>query len=124
MGQRHILVIGSQCPKLGKLSFLPDVAVRFHAVMTNPGPGECVGAAVGDPPGLLLDPTVAQPKWAVKSAYHLAANAGATLILAYIGHGEFVRGDFFLMPTDAACPPTSDEAILFAQFIKELTNQP
>ncbi len=103
--------IGSQCRRLGQLSFLPEVAVRLHALMTAPGPGECLGAEVGDPPGLLLDPTVAEAKAAMIAAYEAVARDGETLILAYIGHGELFRGDFFLMPTDAARPPNPRNAI-------------
>ncbi len=119
MGGRRVLVIGSQCNGLNHLSFLPDVAVRLHALMLVPGPGECLGAEVGDPHGLLLDPTVAEAKAAIKGAYDAAARDGDTLILAYIGHGEFVRNDFFLLPLDAASPPNSDDAIHFAQIIKD-----
>ena len=70
-------------------------------MMIDPGPGECLGTAVGDPPGLLLDPTVTEARNAIVEAYEAAARNGETLVLAYIGHGEFARGDFFLMPTDA-----------------------
>ena len=118
MSGRRVLVIGSQCKRLNPLSFLPEVAVRFHALMTDPGPGECLGAPVGDPPGLLLDPNVAEAKAAIKAAYDAAACGDETLILAYIGHGEFVHGDFFLMPTDAANPPNPDDAIHLAAIIK------
>jgi hypothetical protein len=118
MSGRRVLVIGSQCNALQRLSFLPEVAARFHALMMAPGPGECLGAEVGDPPGLLLDPTVAQAKAAIMAAYDAAANAGDILILAYIGHGKFALNDFFLMPTDAANPPNSEGAIHLAQIIK------
>ena len=124
MSGRRVLVIGSQCKKLDPLSFLPEVAVRFQTLMTDPGPGECLGAEVGDPPGLLLDPTVAEAKAAIKAAYDAAARGGETLILAYIGHGEFVLGDFFLMPTDAASPPNPDDAIHLAQIIKHRPAHP
>ena len=101
MGQRRLLVIGSQCQKLNHLSFLPEVAARFHALMVEPGPGECIGAAVGDPPGLLLDPTVDQAKAAMEAAFEAAITARDTLILAYIGHGEFRRKQRrFLPPAD------------------------
>jgi tetratricopeptide (TPR) repeat protein len=124
MSGRRVLIIGSQCKRLGRLSFLPEVAVRFHALMTDPGPGECLGAEVGDPTGLLLDPTVNEAKSAIKAAYDAAARGGETLILAYIGHGEFVHGDFFLMPTDAANPPNPDDAIHLAAIIKHRPAHP
>ena len=118
---RRVLIIGSQSQRLNRLSFLPEVAVRIHALMTHPGPGECLGAAVGDPPGLLLDPTVTEAKNAIIEAYEAAACNGETLILAYIGHGEFAHGDFFLMPTDATY---TGDALDLAQIIKHRSAHP
>ena len=124
MSGRRVLVIGSQCKKFNHLSFLPEVAGRFHALMMAPGPGECLGTEVSDPHGLILDPTVDEAKAAIKTAYDAAARDGDTLILAYIGHGVFVRDDFFLMPTDAANPPNPDDAIHLAQIIKHRPAHP
>ncbi len=62
MNGRRVLVIGSQCRRLGHLSFPPEVAVRLHALMIDPGPGECLGAEIGDPPGLLLEPAGPPPR--------------------------------------------------------------
>src|SRR4051812_40395442 len=110
MPQRRVLIIGSQCPPLGKLECLPGVARRLHELMVHPGPGECVGVEVsfGDHvPGLLLDPTTAEAKTAIKEAIRGAIRAGDALILAYIGHGELrggAGGVFYLMPTDATEP--------------------
>ncbi|HLN06277.1 MAG TPA: AAA family ATPase, partial [Acidimicrobiales bacterium] len=122
MPQRRLLVIGSQCDILNKLDFLPEVAERLHALLRHPSPGGCEGVPLeGCPPGLLLDPTVEAAKKAIKTAIKEAAEAGATLILAYIGHGEFpdeMSGDFYLMPKDAAVP-TADEAIDFTVHIKD-----
>ena len=64
MGERRVLVIGSQCEELGHLDFLPKAAEELYAVMTDPERGACVSA-----PDLLIDPTVAQAKEAIKSAY-------------------------------------------------------
>ena len=124
MSGRRVLIIGSQCRRLNRLSFLPEVAVRLHALMTAPGPGECLGADVGDPPGLLLDPIVLDAKAAIKAAYDQAARDGDTLILAYIGHGVYAKGDFFLMPNDAANPPNPEDAIHLAQIIKHRPAHP
>ena len=122
MPQRRLLVIGSQCDILNRLDFLPEVAERLHALLRHPGPGGCEGVPLeGCPPGLLLDPTVEAAKKAIKTAIKEAAEAGATLILAYIGHGEFpdeMSGDFYLMPKDATVP-TADEAIDFTVHIKD-----
>jgi len=122
MAKRRLLIIGSQCGGLNELRFLPDVAVRLHGLMTDPETGECVGAPIGNNlPSLLLDPTVAEAKRAIRTAIEGAVREGDTLILAYIGHGEFPderSGDFYLMPTDAA-EATADGAIHFAGFIKD-----
>lgn len=120
MANRRLLIIGSQCRRLNKLNFLPDVAVRLHELMARPGPGECVSVN-GNRPGLLLDPTVAKAKKAIRTAIADAGRTGETLVLAYIGHAEFPderSGDFYLMPTDAT-KATSDGAIHFAEFIKD-----
>ena len=55
---RRAIIIASQCRKLNHLSFFCQRSLSaFMLLMINPGPGECLGTA-GDPPGLLLDPTV------------------------------------------------------------------
>ena len=119
-GPARLLVIGSQCDILNELKFLPEVAERLHALLIHPGPGECVGVPLnGRPPGLLLDPTVVEARAAMEGAFLDAARDGATLILAYIGHGEFPHersGSFFLMPTDAE--PTPRKAIDFAPLVE------
>ena len=56
MGERRVLIIGSQCKKHNHLSFLPEVAEALYAVMTDPELGECVPALESG--GLLLDPSV------------------------------------------------------------------
>ncbi|WZO98949.1 tetratricopeptide repeat protein [Isosphaeraceae bacterium EP7] len=123
MPGRRILIIGSQCNKYNsKLSFLPDLAQRLYDLMADPGPGEFVAT-----PGencrsqLLLDPSVREAKDAIKAALDEVGKSDETLILAYIGHGEFSEdsgGDFYLMPTDAS-ETTSDGAIHLAEFIKD-----
>src|SRR5208337_5186561 len=101
MLQRRLLVIGSQCDIRDKLNFLPEVAERLHSLLIDPGPGECVGVPLdGRPPGLLLDPTVAEARAAIQQAIEETAREGATFFLAYIGHGEFpdeMSRDFYLM---------------------------
>jgi hypothetical protein len=101
MGKRRILVIGSQCKKHGTLSFLPGVAVRFHALMVGNGPGECTAVDRGEPAGLLLNPSVEECESAIRDSLQQAARDGDTLLLVYIGHGECVEKDFYLLPFDA-----------------------
>src|SRR5271165_957221 len=100
MGERRILVIGSQCQALGDLPFLPKAAEVLYAVMTNPDRGACMPAIDGN--GLLIDPTIKDAKAAIKQAYKRAAKDEATLFIAYIGHGESPKNslDLYLMPLD------------------------
>jgi hypothetical protein len=129
MGQRLLLVIGSQCDSLGdtgKLRFLPELAHHLHELMTQPGLGACVGVPLASPhlPGLLIDPTVEEAKTAIESAIELASRKSATLVLAYIGHGVFpdeMDADFYLMAknTPNTSSPNGENALHFAQFIKE-----
>ncbi len=110
MGERRILVIGSQCEALGRLPFLPQAAQDLYAVMTDPERGACVSALAGN--SLLIDPTVKDAKDAIKSVYQRAAEDEATLFIAYIGHGETAGGDFYLLPRDAENPPDADTGLL------------
>jgi hypothetical protein len=117
MGQRRIVVIGSQCQALGNLPFLPQAAQDLYAVMTHPERGGCVSAIEGD--GLLINPTVKDSKEAIKSAYLRASTDEATLFISYIGHGERAGEDFYLLPQDAGYPPGSDTAVHLINLIKE-----
>ncbi|SHN44817.1 Tetratricopeptide repeat-containing protein [Duganella sacchari] len=120
MGQRRILVIGSQCSQLNTLSFLPEAAEDLYRVMLDPGKGACVPALESG--ALLIDPTVIKTREAISDAYTRATRDNATLFIAYIGHGESVPGsdDFYLLPVDATTPPTSYGAVHFTSIIKEL----
>src|SRR5208337_1678798 len=115
-GNRRILVIGSQCASLPPLSFLPQAAVDLHAVMTDPEVGGCTDAA---PRGLLIDPTVAEARAAIKAAFRAAAAEEATLLLALIGHGIHAVRDFYLLPLDGVDPPDSESGVQLVQLVKE-----
>ncbi len=126
MPPRRLLVIGTQCERLNRLTFLPKVAERLHALMLAPGPGGCEGSSVsnGDKPGLFIDPTVEETRAAMKRAIIEAHQAEATLILAYIGHGVFPdeqSGQFYLMPRDAD-DSDPDKKINFAHFLEGVTD--
>ena len=118
MGQRRVLVIGSQCEALGRLDFLPKAAQELYRVMTDPERGECVSALEDD--GLLIDPSVKDGKDAIKTVYKRAAKDEATLFIAYVGHGERAEEDFYLLPLDAQNPPESDKAVHLTNLIKEV----
>ena len=114
---RRILVIGSQCASLPPpLSFLPQAAVDLHAVMTDPEVGGCTDAT---PLGLLIDPTVAEARAAIKEAFRATAAEEATLLLAFIGHGTYAGRDFYLLPRDGFEPPDSDTGVQLVQLVKE-----
>src|SRR5271157_2036861 len=104
-GNRRILVIGSQCASLPPLSFLPQAAEDLHAVMTDPEVGGCTDAA---PRGLLIDPTVAEAKAAIKEAFRAATPAEATLLLALIGERTDAGPDLYLLPHDGVEPTACD----------------
>ena len=123
VGGRNLLLIGSQCESLPKLSFLPDVATRLYEVMTDPVRGACQPAL--DRSGLLINPTVAEAKTAIRMAFERAANDEATLLLVFIGHGEQVEddGDFYLLLTNAEVPPADDSALNLVNHVKGLRRQ-
>ena len=119
MGERRILVIGSQCEAARRpLSFLPSLAQDLYAVMTDTGLGRCVPAL--DEGALLVDPSVGEARDAIEIAFQRASEDEATLFLAFIGHGEYVGRDFYLLPCDAPIPPMSHKALDLVQLIKDL----
>jgi hypothetical protein len=116
--ERRVLVIGSQCDRLDRLSFLPKAAEDLYTVMTDPELGGCVPALSEG--GLVLDPTVSEAEDKIEAAYKRASDDGTILLFAYVGHGEHVGSDFYLMPRDALWPPTSRTALHLVQRIAEL----
>jgi hypothetical protein len=60
MGERRLLLIGSQCDAiLPPLPFLPAAAQELYEVLTDPELGGCVPATEPGVPAQLLDPSVA-----------------------------------------------------------------
>lgn len=118
MGERRILVIGSQCEALGNLPFLPKAAEELYKVMIDPERGACKPALQGHE--LFLNPSVTQTSEAIESAYLRAAKEGATLFIAYIGHGATLGRTFYLLPLDAKEHPlTSKTAVPLVSLILE-----
>jgi hypothetical protein len=119
MSQRRILLIASQCDQMPRLDFLPELSSRFYEVMTDPLRGQCVPALPDDlGGGLLVDPTVAQAKDALKAAWGLAAGEH-TLLVAFVGHGVAFDDDFYLLTKDASRVPDSGTAVHIVQLIRE-----
>ncbi|MBD0839763.1 hypothetical protein ICC28_13765 [Streptomyces sp. TRM68416] len=85
---RHLLVIAPQCADLAVLDGLEDVARSLHAVLLDPAVGGCAEPPQGLP-SLLCGPDVMQTQVekAVRDAAERAAEAGAVLVLAFLGHG-------------------------------------
>ena len=73
----------------------------------------------------MIDPTVAEAKKSIRTAFERAADDEATLLLAVIGHGEQVTqdGDFYFLQADAEVPPADDTALHLVNHIKGLRRQ-
>lgn len=119
MAKRRALVIGSQCAALAGLSFLPRVAEELAAVLCDSELGGCA-PALPDGRALLVDPTVEVADQAMETAIASASVAADTLLLAFVGHGEHVGENFYLLPKNAAWPPSSRHALLLATRVQEL----
>jgi hypothetical protein len=106
MSSRHILVIGSQCEAIRPpLSFLPGLAQELFRVMIDPEIGACSREASR----LVVDPTVDEVKKAIKEAFAQASQDEATLVLAFIGHGQSIGDDFYLQVRDSPAEQVDDE---------------
>ncbi|WP_175411709.1 hypothetical protein [Streptomyces sp. TRM64462] len=101
-GPRHALVIGAQCPALGRLDELEDAARALHETLTAPWAGACEK----DPPGgatLLCGGPVrrADVEEAVRAAAMGAGEAGAVLVVALLGHGMAAGTGLYFMAGDS-----------------------
>jgi hypothetical protein len=115
---RRLLVIGSQCQALGegyRLKFLPWAAEELYTVLIDPDFGRC--HPVQPDRGLMIDPTVAAVKTAIREAFRRASDDGSTLLLVFIGHGTYVGNDYFFLPLDAKSAPDPDTGIHLVQQI-------
>jgi ABC-type multidrug transport system fused ATPase/permease subunit len=116
---RRVLVIGSQCAAFRGLSFLPRVAEDLAGVLCDPELGGCA-PALPDRRAVLIDPTVTEADQAIEAAIARASVGEDTLLLAFVGHGEHIGENFYLLPKDAAWPPDSRRAVLLATRVQEL----
>jgi hypothetical protein len=108
--------VGSQCDNLAQLSFPAELAKNLRNALTSAG-----WRAAGNANGLLIDPTTADLKAAVTNAFSTANDAGATLLIGFIGHGVADGDlDFYLMARDSPSEgPDSDTAFHLTQFVRE-----
>ncbi|UED86767.1 hypothetical protein [Streptomyces profundus] len=101
---RHLLVIAPQCPALGQLDGLEEVARALHETLLDRRTGACEAG----PPGvetLLYGPSLGQARieGAIRDAARRAGRAGAELVLALVGHGTIHGGvpELYLMAADS-----------------------
>jgi hypothetical protein len=113
---RQILVIGSQCAAIPPpLSFLPGLAEELFRLMTDPQVGACSEGSSR----LLIDPTADEAKTVIKEAFADASRNEATLVLAFIGHGQSIGDDFYLQLRDSPAEQVDDEnAIHLVNLVK------
>ena len=88
MAGRMALVVGSQCDRLPVLGFVEDFAGQLYRALEGGG----WQPAVGDTYSALLNPSTAQLKGAVTDAFTAANEAGATLLIGFVGHGVATGG--------------------------------
>jgi phage tail protein X len=113
---RQILVIGSQCAAIPPpLSFLPGLAEELFRLMTDPQVGACSEGSSR----LLIDPTADEARTVIKEAFADASRNEATLVLAFIGHGQSIGDDFYLQLRDSPAEQVDDEnAIHLVNLVK------
>jgi NACHT domain/Tetratricopeptide repeat len=123
MGERRVLVIGSQCAGLayGHLSFLPRRAEELYEVLTDPRIGACKPALPES--GLLLDPTLADMAGAIRRAVARASADRATLLMAFIGHAVHEDEDLYLLPIDGEEHPDTFSAYLVGRVLAGLLHR-
>jgi hypothetical protein len=122
VGERRVLVIGSQCKALRHLPFVPSAAQDLAEVLCHPDLGVCE-PALENGNALLLDPNLTELDDAVKAAVARASADEATLVVAFIGHGEYVGTDFYLLASDSTIPPNSRTGFLLTQRLLELLRE-
>ncbi|MGW1976774.1 vWA-MoxR associated conflict system protein [Streptomyces sp. NPDC001889] len=87
--ERHALVIAPQCTSMGRLVRLEKAAAALGAVLTDPSVGDCRPGLPDGTTTLLTGDhlTSAEITAAAERAIQYAAERGAVLVLAFLGHG-------------------------------------
>ncbi|WP_156765271.1 tetratricopeptide repeat protein [Mycobacterium sp. 1245852.3] len=113
------MVIGSECRTQHTLGFVGQLATDLHERLITAGGWR--PALGGDGP--TLNPTIAELKAAVKTAFAYANGDRATLLIAFVGHGLTTGSqDFHLLAIDSPLNPDSDTAYHLTQGIREQLN--
>lgn len=114
------MVIGSECDAFDELKFIGDRARALFDTLVELGEWEPAGGASGP----LVNPTVLSFKDAVRAAFTEASNRQASLLFAFIGHGQSDGDqDYYLFAKDSTQTPDSDSAFLVSQRIREHLKQ-
>jgi hypothetical protein len=114
MTERLALVVASECAAFPRLGFTGELAAALYAAFTTAGHW----LPIGDRP--LVDPTVIELKRRVKAAFQQADELGATLLIAFIGHGFTANDeDFYLLGADSEMPLDSDSGFNLVNAVAE-----
>ncbi|HSV65487.1 MAG TPA: tetratricopeptide repeat protein [Mycobacteriales bacterium] len=119
MGGRRVLVVGSQCAALpnSTLRFLPDVADELFEVLADARLGGWL--PVAGYAAAMRDPKRAQVLAALDAAFAQADAEGATLLVAFLGHGIGVGGGFYFLPFDGSGAGSAEQDVFLSQVLWE-----
>ncbi|MFG3055344.1 hypothetical protein ACGFZP_30955 [Kitasatospora sp. NPDC048239] len=123
---RHLLLIATQCAAMPDLDGLETVADRLFDVLTDPGVGGCEPSPVADPAHLRSGTvTWREAEDAVLAAVRAAGEAGATLVLALLGHGQTPAsgGPLWYMAADSL-PDAADRSLDVSALLDRATDHP
>src|SRR5262245_37499224 len=85
--RRHLLVVASQCRAMPALTALEAAARDLHAVLRDETIGACTAALPDEVSMLQGELSRDEIDASIRAAVQRAAEAGATLVLALLGHG-------------------------------------
>lgn len=120
MQARRVLIIGSQCDIRPRLEFISELAAELHDKLVTAGGWRPALASSGP----TLDPTTAQLKEAVRTAFAAAKAERATLLIAFIGHGMATGNqDFYLLAVDSPADPSFDTGYHLTEGIRAELNR-
>ncbi|MFD4657113.1 hypothetical protein ACFWP2_15965 [Kitasatospora sp. NPDC058444] len=119
---RHLVLIATQCAAMPELPDLTARADRLFDVLTDPRTGRCEPspAPAGDAAHLRSGSvTWREADEAIRAAVRVAARAGATLVLAFLGHGQtpLAGGKLWYMAADSL-PDEADRSLDVAALLE------
>lgn len=124
---RHVLVIAPQCPEMGLLDGLDDVARALHGSLTHRRGGACTDAPSAGVVSLLHGASLGQARIeaAIRGAARRAGEAGAVLVLALIGHGMTPgqHSTLYLMAGDSR-PDVINTAVNVGELLTQALDTP